>query len=268
MKVLGIYDKRELDKIKVNGRTITEIMENFFRMFPVSYRENYDNNIKTLELWRIDEHYEGCLGEYSDTHNLIMYRQASAIIHELIHMSARNPETQNNAFIKSRKEQLFENPLIEGCTEYLSSLALHEKATSYFFEVFCVSMLSNIDGFFEPYFIPSYDKFISLFPYKKDIISLMYALYFYAENYCYIDEYDGKDKDFFVTRLQHAIQDVINSLISIELSFKKGYKSNEMYGDKFLSLIKEKSLSCDLREIWKDYYGYADKQVKKRILRR
>ena len=268
MKVLGIYDKKDLDIIKVKGRTITEIMENFWKRFPISYRENYDNNLQTLELWRVDEHYEGCLGDYSDTHNLILYRRKSAIIHELMHMGARNPETLTNAFQKNRTEQLFEIPLIEGCAEYLSALALEDKATTYFFEVFCVSMLSNIDGFFGPYFIPSYDNFISLFPYKKDIVSLMYSLYYYAENFCYLDDVKGKEKDELVTELRHSIEDTINSLISIELSFKKGYKSNELYGDKFLSLIRDKDLSERLMKVWKGYSGYAEKQVMKRVLRR
>lgn len=268
MKVLGVYDKGELDRITYKGRTITEIMEDFWKLFPDSYRENYDKNIKTLELWKIDEHYEGCLGEYSDVHNLIMYTKILAIIHELMHMSARNPNNFNNAFIKNRVEALFESALIEGCTEYLSTLALHEKATNYYFEVFCASMLSNIEGFFEPYFISSYDKFIGLFPNKRDIVSLMYSLQYYADNYCFIDDYKGKAKDMFITRLRNSICDVINGLISIELSFEKGYKSNLKYGDKFMSLIRDEDLSSDLREIWKNYLGYADNQVSKRILRR
>ena len=96
----------------------------------------------------------------------------------------------------------------------------------------------------------------------------MYSLYYYAENYCYIGDTKGKEKDILVTRLKHSIIDTINALISIELSFNKGDKSNFAYGDKFLSLINGNDLSDKLGEIWKDYSIYAESQVKKRILRR
>lgn len=268
MKVLAVYHKNDLDTIKINGIAVSKIMDDFFKMYPNAYRINYDKNIQDLELWRIDEHYAGCLAEYFDCHNLIMYRTKKSIIHELIHMAARDPETKRNAFARSNDDSLFENALIEGCTEFLAAKALNENATDYHFEVFSANMLSNIDGFFEPYFIPSYDKLISLFPNKKDILSLMYALSFYADNFDCIDEYKGKTKDLLVTRLLHSVTDVMDSLINIQLSMNCDENDNNEYADKFLSLIEGKNLVCCLKDIRKDYLDYANDQVKTRILRR
>ena len=268
MKVLDVYSKKDLDKLTIKGKSVNSIMEDFWLNFPLYYRRNYDKNLESLELLRVDEHYEDAVGEYSDIHNLIIFRKYSAIIHELMHMASRDAETQSAAFIKNKYELLFESSLIEGCTEFLASFALKDKPTDYFFETFCASMLSNIDGFFEPYFVPNYDKFIGLFPNKKDILSLMYSLNFYADNFSLIFDTRGKERDYLVKRLRHSVTDVIDSLIDIQLSFNYDMKKNQAYSEEFLGLINGKDLSEYLSEVRKDYFTYAEGQIKRRILRR
>ena len=248
MKILDIYTKKDLDILNINGVSISDIMNNYFNSVPSNYRINYDKNLDTLELWHIDEHYEEALAEYLDIHNLIIYKDINSIIHELFHMAARDYISKNNGFVKSCDDILFESALLEGCAEFLSSKSLNCKPTDYYFEVFSVDMLSNIDDFFEPYFVASYDKFINLFPNKRDILSLMYSLSFYAKNFCSIYVCEDIDRDIY-------------------LSFGNKYKNDKIYSDKFLSLLSDKDLSCCLSEVWEDYFKYADKQIKTRVLR-
>lgn len=272
MRVLGIYGKDDLDVLTCEGRIVSEIMNKFFKKFPQMYRKNYDNNLKTLEIWKIDEHYEGNPGgEYYETHNLLIFRKHTALIHELMHMSSYDSFNKKIAFVKLRDGILFETALLEGMTEYLSSIALNRESTDYFFETFAVSMLSNIDGIFEPYFIPSYDNFIKLFPNKKDIISLMYSLNYYSnKSEQFLTSYNGNssDDDVSITRIEHSINDVIDSLIDIQLSMKMGSRKDKIYGEKFMDLIGSESLIHYLGDFHEDYIDYANEQINKRILRR
>jgi hypothetical protein len=267
VKIVGVYGKKDLDRIIVNGKSVSTIMDDFFRLFPSYYRRNYDKNLKTLKIFKVDESYNNNAGEYSDTHNVIIIKKFFDLIHELIHMSGRNYKTTCNSFIRSKEEFLFEVALVEGFTEYLRTLAMGDKPTSYYFEFFTASMLSNIDNIFEPYFVSGYDKFISLFPNEKDILSLMYALSFYQSNMDLIDEND-EYSDYYIGKVRQSIADVIDNLIDIQLSLKMGNNKNKEYADKFMCLISDSYLSCYLKYVWDSYLDYANKEVNRRILRR
>lgn len=55
MKVLDVYSKKDLGLIIFNGVDIITFMDRFFSKFPNSYRENYDKNMGSLEIYRVDE---------------------------------------------------------------------------------------------------------------------------------------------------------------------------------------------------------------------
>lgn len=55
MKVLDVYYERDLDLISCYGKPIREMMDDFFSRFPAAYRENYDKNIETIQMYRVDE---------------------------------------------------------------------------------------------------------------------------------------------------------------------------------------------------------------------
>ena len=42
MKVLDVYSKKDLDRLTVKGKVVSKIMDDFFKNYPESYRENYD----------------------------------------------------------------------------------------------------------------------------------------------------------------------------------------------------------------------------------
>ena len=271
MKVLDIYSKKDLDRLTVKGKIVSQVMEDFFKKFPESYRENYDKNLLSVEMYRVDEYYtDDRNGEYSDLDNIIIFKKYSALIHELMHMAACDFETRINSIERGFGGIDFEQPLIEGMTEHLACRALNIPVEIYVFEEFVVSMLAyNSDKIFEPFFIPSHDKFISLFPRKKDIISLMYSLSAYSKRK---DELfnagpDGKD-ELFTTGLEHSITDTIDSLINIQLSKKLDYSQNKLYGEMFMDLISSDIVKGCLADLNDDYLDYANDEVKKRILRR
>lgn len=269
MKVLNIYSKKDLDVLTYNGDAISKIMDDFFSKFPVSYRENYDKNLESLEIWKVDEEANDIFGGYSEVNNIVLIRKFSSFIHELMHVASTNRETGMTAFMRVKGDDAFEGALIEGFTEYLAScVALSVDPKNYYFETFVVSMLSDIEGIFEPYFIPSYNNFISLFPNKRDIISLMYALEYYAN---FAPEYAlgeiSFNSDKVGIKVGHSIKDVIDNLIDIQLSFKRSKRENKLYSEKFMDLLSDDLFDfLDLYDV--DYLNYANKQLNKRVLRR
>lgn len=270
MKVLNIYSKKDLDILTCNGVIVSKTMDNFFKKFPKTYRENYDKNLGSIEIWKVDEHYDGLTaGEYFEKHNVLLLTSFSSIVHELMHVASCDHITRNSAFCKEKGQLLFEYALLEGMTEYLSSIAHESTPTDYFFETFVVSMLSNIDGIFEPYFIPSYEKFIGLFPNKRDIISLMYSLnFYYNKNVEYTCGHDGEISDTDRAGIKHSICDIIDTLIDIQLSMKMRKKDDEIYASKFMDLLNCDVMDIYVGEYYGDYVDYANEQINKRVLRR
>lgn len=126
-------------------------------------------------------------------------------------------------------------------------------------------MLSDIDKVFESFFIPSYNNFVSLFPNKRDICSLMYSLDFYHNKINMINEDTG---DMEISRIDRAVKDTIDSLIDIELSFNKSVVEEKRYADKFMSLITDDDIDMMVSDVCCDYKGYAYNEIKKRVLRR
>lgn len=271
MKVIDVYGKEGLNKLILDGKSLSMIMDNFFSKYPKKYRENYDRNIETLEIWRVDDNFFSTLnGEYMEYRNLIVFKNECSLIHELMHLSSYDSINDKTAFVKTNNQFIYEMALVEGMTEYLAVEALSNKPVEYFLELFTVSMLSEIDNIFEHYFIPNADKFINLFPNKKDIISLMYSLNFYFEK---IDEFvDGKvleeDYDDEIKRVGQSILNVIDSLIDIQLSFKKDDYENKIYAERFMDLISDDDLYSYLTDFNDKYLGYANREINKRILRR
>lgn len=269
MKVLEVYSKKDLDRLTVKGKVVSKIMDDFFKNYPRKYRENYDKNLDSVEILRVDEHYNGNSGgEYSDFCNVLLFKRYYSIIHELMHMASCDYETRISSYERCNKGTLFEGAFIEGMTEYLSCLAVNQPCEVYHFETFTAGMVSDIDGVIESYFIPSHEKLIKSFPNKKNIISLMYSLDSYFRK-CEIlhDSSLAIDKEF-ISVLERSIMGVIDSLIDIQVSRKLGFKENKIYANMFMDLIGEENLNAYLSDIWEDYYDYANEQVKRRLLRR
>lgn len=270
MKVLNIYGKKDLEVLTCNGIVINKIMANFFKKFPKSYRENYDKNLESIEIWSLDEHHDGLTaGEYFEEYNILLIQRLSSIVHELMHVASCDFDTRISAFRLKKDSYLFENALLEGMTEYLSSLAHDSSPADYFFETFSVSMLSNIDNIFKPYFIPSYDKFISSFPQKRDIISLMYSLNYYSnKNIEYtcgiVKEFSDMDR----LKIENSIKDVIDTLIDIQISMKMGMYEDRIYAQKFMDLLNCEVMDTYVGEYFEDFVDYASERINKRILRR
>ena len=266
MKVLDVYSKVDLDLFTDKGQSIESMMDSFFSNFPSSYRENYDKNIETLEIYRVDEMIDpNDSAEYFPVSNVLMFKSFAAIPHELMHMTSYDRVKEKTAFMHSGISSLVENALYEGMTEYLSCVAKNGHPNTYFFEYFVVSMLSDIDGIFEPYFIPSYNKFISLFPNKRDIISLMYALENYQNR---INILTDDSSELEIAMVDDCVKSVIDNLIDIELSFNKNKLERKIYADKFMGLIANPDLKSLVSDVSPEYLDYAHHEVKKRILGR
>jgi len=270
MKVVEVYTKKDLDVLTCRGKVVSKIMDDFFSMFPREYRENYDKNLNKLEIWKMDEMHEGnTSGEYYEPINVMLIRNLGSIIHELMHVASRNHKTGLAAFQRMKYANFCENALIEGITEYFAGVALDSTPSDYHFETFSAAMLSNIEGVFQSYFIPSYDNFIACFPEKKHILSLMYALTYYASKLEGLRSDDSKKiDDHILVRVDHSIKDVINSLIDIQLSMKMSKKENMIYGEKFMDLIGSEVMDDCLGIFSEDYMDYANEQINKRVLRR
>ena len=266
MKVLDVYSKEDLDLFTDKGQSVDSMMDNFFLNFPSTYRENYDKNIETLEIYRVDEMIDpNDSAEYFPVSNVLMFKSFAAIPHEFMHMASYDRKEGKTAFMHTGVSSLVENALYEGMTEYLSCVAKNGFPNTYFFEYFVVSMLSDIDGIFEPYFIPSYKNFVSLFPNKRDIISLMYALENY-QNWIKILTDDSSELE--IAMVDDSVKSVIDNLIDIELSFNKSKKERKIYGDKFMNLIANPDLKSLVSDVSPEYLDYAFHEVKKRILGR
>lgn len=234
--------------------------------FPNEYRNIYDENLKTLEIHRVDEMFEvNDSAEYYPIGNVMIFKSFAGIPHEMMHMASSDRVNSKSAFLREGIYSLYENGLVEGMTEYLSCIAKGGEPDTYFFEYFSVEMLSSIDGIFKPYFIPSYDGFVSLFPNKKNICSLMYSFDFYHDG---ISKIDDNTSDRVISMIEGSVKSTIDSLIDIELSFDKSRYERKLYGEKFMDLISNIDLKMLVSDVCPDYLDYANHEIKKRILRR
>ena len=266
MKVLDVYYEKDLDLISSYGKSINEMMDDFFAKFPASYRENYDRNLETLQMYWVDEMQDAKdSAQYYPGPNVLMFKSFTNLPHELMHLASSDRINKQFAFCRDGELSFIENALVEGMTEYLSCVAKDGTPDYYLFEYFVVSMLSSVDGIFKPFFIPNYREFISLFPNERDICSLMYSLDFYHDGILLLDD-DAKDVE--IDRICNSIKSIIDSLIDIELSFKRDRKERKIYSDKFMDLISDDDLSSLVGYVCPEYLDYAYHEVKKRLLRR
>lgn len=265
MKVVRTYTKDDLNELVCLDKNLIQIMNNFFKRFPETYRLNYDKNIKDVRIWKVDEDIDGLeSSHYYAMPNLLTFQNEDTLSHEFMHMASMDRENNKMAFMEDLDNPLFEHSLVEGMTEYLSCMAIGSKPYNYFFEYFVISMLSSIDSIFEPFFIPNYNKFISLFPNSKDIYSLMYSMDYYHERIMTIEECSKRE----IMAVKRAIDDTIDTLIDIELSFDKSFEERKKYASKFMDLISDRDIYDFIRDINSGYKNYANKQIKKRILGR
>ena len=138
---------------------------------------------------------------------------------------------------------------------------------SYSFEVFCVMMMEDIPNLFKPYFIPNHKEFISLFPNKKDIYSLLYSLNAYNDiELDYLDsKYNHSNVIIDKTILEESIQDTLNNLVNIELSMEDDPNKIKLYGDKYMDYLSSNFVKHILKDLYPDYIKYAEKLIKKKI---
>ena len=265
MEILEVYDKTS--DLRYMGKNIFDAMDMFFCLFPKKYSKNYYRNLKSLKLFKVDDFYDNELDGYYDmNNNTLFFSDVSVIGHELMHMASYDVVKGNYAF--DNNDEDISNGFIEGMTEYLTIMLWGENyISSYYFETFCASMLSNIDGIIKSYFMPNYDNFINLFPNKKDIYSLMYSLGYYSLKTEKIVDVTDVDKIEVLDRLKikEAIKNTINSLINIELSYEKDINNLIEYGDKFMDLITVDNVKEYLLNLCPEYLDYAYCQVKQRI---
>ena len=267
MKVINLYDKNS--DIRSYGRNIFKATEEVLAMFPDEYGECYYKNLESLELIQVDKLInESLLGYYDDEANVIFFRDKNAMGHEMFHMTSNDLENGNYAFLSKMG---IENGLIEGMTEYFNTKAYYlEIPSTYQFEVFCVTMLEDIPNIFRPYFKPNSKEFISLFPNKKDIYSLLYSLNTYNDLYLkYMEEYySGKDITNNSKEFKLVIHDVLTNLIDIELSIEKDPDMLRKYGYKFMDYIGGDKIPSLTDDIYPNVYEYADKLIDKKIRKR
>lgn len=266
MKVLDVYYESDLDLISCYGMSIRDMMDNFFSKFPSSYRENYDKNIATIQMYLVDEMRNvNDSAQYYPGPNVLMFESFVNLPHELMHLASSDRINKQFAFCRDGEFSFIEGALIEGMTEYLSCIAKESVPDYYLFECFVVSMLSSIDGIFKPFFIPNYREFISLFPNERDICSLLYSLDYYQDCILLLDD-DVPNVE--IDRIGNSVKSTIDSLIDIELSFNKDRRERKIYSDKFMDLISDSNLSSLVGYVCPEYLDYAYHEVKKRLLRR
>lgn len=259
MKIIDVYDKNSGKILTCGGISIFKMFDDYFSTFPVEWRKNYDNNLKTVEIFRVDDMPMDNSGEYDTENNRIRFINFSSLPHELVHMASYDSKNDKMAFAKNVSD--FETSLIEGMTEYIAmQIVSLEKPIAYHFPVFCISMLSEIEGLFEPYFVPSYQKFLKLFPNKKDILSLMYSLDYYNDNV-----YQDNPK---YELMKCSIKDTIDSLIDIEFSIEKDSKKLKLYKEKFMDLLNDDSMETYLGDFFGDYIDYANCELNKRLIKK
>ncbi len=255
MKVLGVYDKD--NEIRCFNKSAFFVMKKFFDKHP-EYGYCYFKNLETLKLIKVDEFNDDKQdGQYNGLGNAIIFSRNNTLGRELFHVASYD----KNCNIFAIDSHLgIEAGLIAGMTEYLI-IKVYElsKAHEYPFEAFCIKMLDDIPGLFKPYFIPNHEEFINLFPNKRSIYSLMYALNAYHENTAI--------SNFDLHKTDEAIKGVIDSLISIEIS-KENNKSNLIkYSEKFMDEITSQEIKDFMSEINPKYSHYANRQINIRIRR-
>ena len=267
MKVIRVYDKDS--DLRCYNRNIFKATESVLSEFPHEYGDCYRKNLETLELIQVDKFFDASMaGCYDNEANAIYFNKKAALGHEMFHMASNDLESETNAFSSKKAIEL---GLIEGMTEYFKMKAYDQDMPgAYPFEVFCVTMLEDIPNIFKSYFIPNHKEFISLFPNKRDIYSLLYSTDSYNKMYLDFLEADcaGKDPTIDMNLLRNTIKDAFNALVEIELSLEQDPHELKRYDYKFMEYVGSNRLGLLFQELYPRYYEYADKLIDKKIRKR
>lgn len=264
MKVLQINDSDEFQKLQLRDkRYIYQVMDDFFKKYPKEYRRNYDRNLSETSLLLVDELGGQVRAEYYADVDKIAYSDSDYIVHELMHMAHYDRDKDIMAI--EQKNNTMGDSLIEGAAEYLASQAMGVANDGYIFQTFVIDMLSDIDNFFEPFFIPNYKKFIRLFR-RRDIYDLIWGLDYYHNNYDI--EYEDDRYIEVSKKLGVAIRQVIDSLIMIEKRRNRSIYDKKKYYEKFMDLISDDIIKINLEYYFDEYRDYTNREIKSKILRR
>ena len=266
MKVIDVYDSNS--DLKSYGKNIFTTTINYLKKFPSEYSRCFLNNLKTLELIKVNTIDGVMTARYNTYENIIEFSNANALGHELFHMASNDLKSGLYAF---ESKMNIESGLIEGMTEYSCMKAYYLKyPRSYPFEVFTVMMLEDIPNIFRPYFVPSNRDLINLFPNRKDIYGLLYSLDAYNKIMLdYITStYTDEDILIDIQEFAESVKYTIINLINIELSFEKDKEKLKAYRDKFMDLISSKWVYSNITEIYPNYLDMVNKEINKRIKRR
>ena len=264
MRVYEVYDKNS--KILDHGKNVFKTTEAYLAKFPECYSECCNRNLETLELIKVDRLPDNSNdGVYNQWANKIVFSKNSSLGHELFHVASTDSVNERAAF---ESYLGIEDGLIEGMTEYHHIMAydLPEPGV-YSFEVFSVMMLEDIPNIFKSYFIPDEKGLFEVISDKKALYGLLWSTNIYNQMTVeYLSQiYASEEGKIDRNRLRMTIRDVIDNLISIELSRGLSKKELNSYGDKFMDLLSSTFVSDIVPYFYPNYVNYADKQIKKRI---
>ena len=264
MKVIEIYDRNS--NILDNRKNIFKTLDKYMEKFPSSYRKCYDENVRSLELFKVDRIGDGAQsGIYNPEDNTIAFGKCYALGHELIHMATNDREKSQFAF---ESKMAIENGMIEGMTEYHHMQAFDLKLPgAYSFEVFTVMMLEDIPNLFESFFVPRENGILDICSDKKNVYSLLWSLENYNQMSTDAVEASAAGNEVLIDRVEtrRCIRHVMDSLIAIKLLQTSDKKELETWGDKFIDLIKSDLIGDITPAFYPQYKEYAEKMIKKRI---
>ena len=264
MKVIDVYDAGS--DLRCYGQNVFAATRAYLRKFPAEYGKCFEQNLKTLELIKVDKiDNDFMTARYNSYENIIEFKAIGALGHEMFHVASNDMVNKQYAF-ESRLN--VEMGLIEGMTEYFSMEAYNlNRPNSYDFEVFTVMMLEHIPGIFRPYFVPDNKTLINLFPVRKHIYGLLYSLETYNRvmiDYLasiYTDENVLVDLEEYVDAFKYTLANLIN----IELSIEKNPAVLRQYRDKCLDLLSTPWMHDTMENTYPNYFDFSEKYVTKRI---
>jgi len=193
---LTIYTDKEIPNEEKN---ILNKVNNYFEKLIKEDSFNYFNNLKNVTFKK------STIGYYLFPSE-IYYSNLWVLVHELFHLSSYNKDKEIDGLCDSESNGI---ALTEGMTEYLTmELFQEEKPTSFYLEVFTISILLNISDFKSFYFKASREDFINSFINKKNIIELSNLL----DQYYYINH---GNNNIDLEKVSLLVDKILNLLLDI-----------------------------------------------------
>lgn len=265
MAIINTYDKNS--DLRCYGCNIFEATESVLKSFPREYGNCYYRNLETLKLYELDQLSEVSYAGYYDADlNIVEFKKVIALGHELFHMASNDLTTGRFGVLSDDEKDGI--GLTEGMTEYFNAKAYNlEIPSAFHLEVFCVTMLENVPNIFRTYFIPSHDDFLALFPDKDNAHHFLKSVDLYTDMYMtYLHNYhSGAESTYEYLNFKGAITDVLNSLVTMELSIENDPRKLELYARKFLKLFSGDRLPDIFPTVYPEYQSFANELVDKRI---